>query len=244
MGHTTALFLKNLIHRCENMWIIGAVILSIAMPCYAELELQQLYGLREKAALQEFVQQLENKTKSHSSSIKKFKMLGIAYHNLATLKIKDASRKAVAYLQKAHSLSPNDDEVQAYLGSATTMVGRDSWNILTKISNVNKGIKMMDQAVARLPENIAVRMVRANNSLDLPKFFKRKEIAKKDFQHLETLIVKPSSNIAPDIKAEVFYQLGKFYKREGNILLAREYFKKAVNASPNSPWGKESERSL
>ena len=226
------------------LWIIGAAILSIAMPCYAELELQQLYGLREKAALQEFVQQVENRIKSHSSDIKKLKMLGSAYHNSATLKIKGASRKAVSYLQKAHFLSPNDDEVQAYLGSATTMMGRDSWNVLTKISNVNKGIKMMDQAVARLPENIAVRMVRANNSLDLPESFHRKEIAKKDFQHLETLIIKPSSDIEPDIKAEVFYQLGKFYQREGNILLAREYFKKAVNASSNSQWGKESARSL
>jgi tetratricopeptide (TPR) repeat protein len=223
--------------------LIVAAVLCVALPSYAEIELKQLYGLREKAALQEFAQKTENEI-GNGSSFQKLKMLGIAYHNLATLNVKDASRKAVAYLQKALSLSPDDNEVRAYLGSAATMAGRDSWNVLAKLPNVNKGIKMMDEAAAELPDNIPIRMVRANNSLDLPKFFKREVIAKKDFQHLEMLIAKSPPDIEPDIKAEVFYKLGMLYKQEGNALLANEYFKKAINSSPDSQWGKNSERSL
>lgn len=226
------------------LWMIGIVILGLSIPCSAEMELRQLYGLREKEALQEFVQKVENESKLDSSGAKKLKMLGIAYHNLATLKVNGASRKAIVHLQKARSLSPNDGEVRAYLGSATTMVGRDSWNMLTKINSVNKGIKMMDEAVVRLPDNVMVRMVRANNSLDVPESFKRKEIARKDFQHLEILITKSSANVESNIKAEIFYQLGILYKREGNVVLAREYFKKAMNASSDSQWGKESEKRL
>jgi len=226
------------------LWLIGTIFLSISVPCYAEIELQQLYGLREKETLQDFVQKTEKEVGITSSDIQKLKILGIAYHNLATLKVKDTPRKAAAYLQEVYSLSPNDDEVQAYLGSATTMIGRDSWNVLTKIGTVNKGIKMIDDAVVMMPDSIVIRMVRANNSLDLPDIFKRKEIARKDFQHLEMLVTKSSSDIEPDIKAEIFYQLGMFYRRENNDSMAKEYFKKAINASPDSQWGKKSEGSL
>ena len=208
------------------------------------MELRQLYGLREKDALQEFVRKSENEIRFNSSDLQKFKMLGIAYHNLAVLNVKDASGKAAAYLQKAHSWSPADDEVPAYLGSATTMVGRDSWNVFAKVSIVHQGIKMMDEAVGKMPDSIVVRMVRANNSLDLPEFFKRKEIAKKDFQYLERLIARSSAEVEPDLKAEVFYQLGMFFRREGNSSAAKDYFKKSTNASPGSQWGKESERNL
>lgn len=200
-----------------SKWIIIMIILSLSLPCYAEIELRQLYGLREKESLQDFVRKVESDNKGDLSNVKKLKMLGIAYHNLAVLKVKGASLKAAAYLQKAYSLSPADDEVKAYLGSATTMVGRDSWNVLTKVSVVGKGIKMMDEAVARMPDSIVARMVRANNSLDLPEFFKRKGIAKKDFQHLGMLITKPSADVDSDIKAEVFYRLGEFSRREGNV---------------------------
>src|SRR3989338_4393039 len=122
----------------KKWWIIGIMIFGLTVSCYAEIELQQLYGLREKEALQNFVQKTENETGANSSDTQKLKMLGIAYHNLATLKVRDASKKAVAYLQKARNLSPNDAEIQSYLGSATTMVGRDSWNVLAKLPNVNK----------------------------------------------------------------------------------------------------------
>ncbi len=225
-------------------WLIGIIFLNISVPCYAQIKLQQLYGLREKEVLQDFVQKIESEIRPASPDIQKFKMLGIAYHNLATLKEKDASRKAVEYLQKAWVLSPNDGEVQAYLGSAITMTGRDSWNVLTKIGTVNKGIRIIDDAVVSMPDSIVVRMVRAKNSLDIPDFFKRKEISKKDFQYLEVLITKASVNVDPDIKAEIFYQLGMFCRRGNNDLMAKEYFKKAINASPDSRWGKKSEGSL
>lgn len=197
--------------------VIMIIILSLSLPCYAEIELKQLYGLRNKENLQGFIQKVEHDKKGDLSDVKKLKMLGIAYHNLAVLKVKGASQKAAAYLQKAHSLLPADDEVKAYLGSATTMVGRDSWNVFAKISIVNQGIKMMDEAVAEAPDNIVVRMVRANNSLELPEFLKRKNMAKKDFQYLKMLITKPSTDVEPDIRAEVFYQLGMFSKGEGSI---------------------------
>jgi len=222
--------------------IIGIIVAGISTPCYAQTDLKQLYGLRNRIALQKFVREMENVTKI--SDVRRLKTLGIAYHNLATLKVNGASGKAVDYLQKAYSLSSHDNEVLAYLGSAMTMAGRDSWNIFTKMSMVHKGIKKMDEAAASRPDSIVIRMVRANASLNLPDSFKRKETAKKDFQYLEMLITKSTANATPDTEAEIFYQLGMFAKQSGSISKAKEYFRKSINASPDSQWGKQAERSL
>ncbi len=224
--------------------ILCIVILNFSCPCNAQVKLKELYHLMEKESLDSIVEKLENNDSIDTADIEKLKMLGITYHNLAVLNVKDASRKSVFYLQKVYSLSALDQEVKAYLGSATTMLGRDSWNVLAKMSIVNKGIKMMDDALLSSPDSIVARMVRAKNSLDLPDLFNRKVIAKKDFQYLEKLITKTSLNVDSDMNAEIFYQLGMFYRQENNDLMAKEYFKKAFNASSDSPWGKKSEGNL
>jgi len=167
----------------KQLWMTGVFVLGLTMSCWAQMDLKQLYDLRDKSELLEFIGKTE--AKLDPADVKKLKMLGIAYHNLATLKMKGASAKAAAYLQKAYALSPHDDEVLAFLGSSWTMVGRDSWNVLAKTSDVNQGIKMIDQAVAQSPDNIVVRTVRMNNSLEVPAFFNRKDMADKDLQYLK-----------------------------------------------------------
>jgi tetratricopeptide (TPR) repeat protein len=214
---------------------------------YAEADLSRIYGLREKDKLNELIHNVEKQIKIDPSDKITFKILGIAYHNLAVLKVKGASVKAVEYLEKAYSLLPDDHEVLAYFGNAKTMMARDSWNIFTIISEVNKGLDMIDEAVNKAPDNIPIRMVRANNSLNVPGVFDRKEFVKTDFHHIEMLLKDPSWMGYSYIKAEIFYQLGMFYKAEGNEFLAREYFEKAVvndSSGQGSKWGLKAKKEL
>lgn len=214
-------------------------LVSLSNVVHGETDIKRLYNLTDKDSLEMIISDLEKASPLNKDNLK---LLGIAYHNLAILEVKGASYKTVEYLERANQLSPYDYEVLAYLGSAKTMAARDSWNFFTKLSKVNEGINMMDRAVSKSPDNIAVRMVRANNGLKLPGFLNRKDIALRDFQHLE-ILVQRVEGVSPDLKAEIFYQLGMLYK-EKNKSLAREYFKKAVDVSTASKWGREAKREL
>lgn len=213
--------------------------------CFAQIELERLYGLRDEKELRGFIEGFQQqKINVQFSDVEKLKMLGIAYHNLAVLKVKGASAQAVDCLQKAWSLSASDYETLAYLGSSMTMTARDSWNVLGKVSLANKGIKMIDDAVFHRPDSFVIRMVRARNSLDLPEFFSRTEVAKKDFLFLQGLFIKSNIPWDPAVEAEVFYELGMFFRRENNELTAKEYFQKAISTAPDSQWGKKSGEKL
>lgn len=226
--------------------VYGIIWMMVNFPCliYAKMDFIKVYGLKDQKQLEKIILQTKDSIKGEISDKDKFKLLGIVYHNLGILKVKGAPEKAVENLEKAKQLSPDDYEILAYLGSAKTMIARDSWNVVTKISSTNRGINIMDQAVKKAPDNIAVRMVRAYNSLALPEFFKRRHIAKIDFLHIETLIKKTELNLDIETKAEIFYQIGLIYKSEGNISLAKEYFKKVIEMNHNSPWSIKAKKEL
>lgn len=221
------------------LFVVGLSILG-----HAETDLTRLYGLRDKTQLKEIIHEAEDTIKKNPSDKGSLKVLGIAYHNMGILEIRGAPKKSVEYLKKAYQLSPDDYEVLAYLGSAKTMVARDSWNVITKVSRVNKGVNMMDKAVRKAPDNIVIRMVRANNSLALPKFFNRRHLAKRDFLAIERLIEKNPSPIDSTTRAEVFYQLGMIYKEEKDASKAIIYFKKTLEVAPASYWAIKAKEEL
>jgi tetratricopeptide (TPR) repeat protein len=226
-------------------WLGGGIIfVSLVTLCYAETAVNPLYGLRDKNRLEEFVATVESERKNNIDDGQKLKMLGIAYHNLASLKVKSSASKAELYLRKAMVFMPADQEIKAYLGSAMTMAGRDTWNLLAKMTLVHRGIILIDNALAAWPDSVVIRMVRANNNLQLPDSFQRKEMVKADFQYLEMLIAKSSSNIDADTQAEIFYQLGMLSRQENNEKMAKNYFEKVINAAPNSQWSRALEGAL
>lgn len=217
--------------------------LSFSNLCYGQINLIDLYNLTDEKRLEEVIAQTEKVLQNNPSDKKALKILGIAYHNLAVLEVKDASESSEEYLEKANKLSPDDYEITAYLGSAKTMVARDSWNFFTKVQNVNKGINIIDKAVSKSPDNITVRMVRAKNSLSLPKSFNRKKVAMKDLLHIEKLL-ENSKGHEPDFASEVFYEIALLYKDEGNEDIAKKYFQKAIKVSENSQWAQKAKKEM
>ena len=207
-------------------------------------QIQQLYGLRNKEALLKILKKKKAELKSNPDDIEIIKSLGIVYHNLGVLKVHKAPQEAVKYLKRVNKLVPNDYEVLAYLGSAKTMIARDSWNPIRKISYANEGIKLIDKAVYKDPDNIVIRFIRVNNSLSLPKFFKRNGLAKKDLLYLLGLSRKREKCFTSAIMAEIYFYLGNIYFSEGTPVKAKEYWKRAVKVAPDSKWGKRAKGEL
>jgi len=176
------------------------------------LPLRELAGTMDRQALEAEITQIEGA--ASLTEAERLKRIGIAWHNLSVLEVGGASKQADRWLEKAKNAAPMDYEVMVYYGSARTMVGRDSWNVLTKMSTVNKGIAIIDKAVRQAPDNVIVRMVRANNSLALPEMFKRHPKAKEDFGFLHGRLDK--LDISAETKAEICFKLGKTFAFKKN----------------------------
>ena len=224
--------------------ILLVFFLGFSCVSYGQMKLQEIYGLQDKEALENIISDYEQKLEQNPNDIKTLKILGIAMHNLGISEVKGAPANSVHYLQKVYELHPDDYEVLAYLGSAKTMKARDSWNVITKVSSVNKGAKLMDRAVSKAPDNLIVRIVRANNSLSLPEFFKRKHLALKDLLHIERLMKEKEADFDIKLQTEVFYKIGKYYQEQGSSKEAVKYFHKAVQSSEDSKWGIQAKKEL
>lgn len=147
------------------------------------LPMTSLYKLYNKPALQQVLIEYEK-----GDTYEGLKRSGIAYHNLAALNVGGASVKAIRYLKKAYERNPSDSITLAYLGSATTMSARDSWNIFTKMEEANRGFNMLDKAVALDPNNAILRVIRINNSLEAPDFLGRKRMIKPDLSKIDQIL--------------------------------------------------------
>jgi len=228
-------------------WSALAILLLVGLAHAQSTPLFAIYGMREKTVLEGVIKEYEGLLRARPNDPQALKALGIAYHNLGAQKVPGAVARAVKYLEQAKPALATDAEVLAYFGSARTMVARDSWNPITKVGAVREGTKLIDQAVARDPDNVTVRFIRANNSLRLPRFFNRAHYAKTDLQHLLKLSAPDGGRammFSPEMIAEIHFKLGEIYRDENEEQLAREHWTKAVEIAPNSGWGHEARKRL
>lgn len=229
-----------------RLWWGSLALLLLASLAHAQsTPLFAIYGMRERKALEATVREYEEILRAHPDNPQALKALGIASHNLGAQKVSGAVARAVRHLEQARALLPGDAEVLAYLGSARTMVARDSWNPITKVSAVREGAKLIDMAVARDPDSVTVRFVRANNSLRLPGVFNRAHHAKADLEHLLRLSTgEKAVMFSPELIAEIHFKLGGIYKDENEEQLARDHWTKAVETAPDSAWAREARNRL
>nr|VFK63160.1 MAG: Tetratricopeptide repeat [Candidatus Kentron sp. UNK]VFK71381.1 MAG: Tetratricopeptide repeat [Candidatus Kentron sp. UNK] len=200
------------------------------------LSIEKLAGTMDRQVLEQEIERLET-TRGAIGEAEYRKRIGIAWHNLSALEVDDASGEADKWLGKASASSPSDYEVMAYYGSARTMVARDSWNVVTKVSSVNKGLALIDKAIRKAPDNVIVRMVRANNSLALPEFFERRPKAREDFGFLHARLDK--LDISPETSAEICFKLGRILEEDGEREKAKALYEEARTIAPQSSWAKE-----
>ncbi len=221
-----------------NRVIIIFLMLGLSQTTWAEIPLTKLYGLREATVLE----QLINQEKNTANTPEEQKRLGIAWHNLAVLEQSGAAQKSYDILKPLAKTLPKDYEVLAYLGSAQTMVARDSWNPVSKISDVNKGIAQLDQAVSKAEDNYVIRLVRINNSMALPVFLGRGGKVKPDLEYLLNLYKHVEAPI--EDRAEVYFKMGQILVKEDKNEEAKTYFKQAIVTAPNSEFAKQAQEAL
>jgi hypothetical protein len=216
---------------------------AAAGPTSAPVTTAVLYSLMDRDGLEAVAEQARLQYAAAPGDLDALRRLGVAYHNLAVLGINGASRKAVDYLGKLNQLLPDDHVALAYEGSATTMLGRDSWNILTRIEKVKLGIAQIDAAVLQDSNNIVIRMVRATNSLLLPDRFGRKAIATQDLtfvvQALET-----RKDADPQLLSQACYQLAMLDSEPSEKNQRQAWLEKARDAAPASDWGMKAAKAL
>lgn len=216
------------------LWLLIALIPMVAGG--APLTLPELATTHDPVVLRAEIARLDSASPPQSGEAERLKRLGMAWHNLAALKIDGASAEAQKWLKEASAAAPTDAQVMAYLGSAQTMIARDSWNVITKVSEVNKGIALIDKAVRQAPDDITVRMVRMTNSLSLPGFFGRAPKAREDLVYLHGVLAKQT--LLPVASAEICYRLGDIVQGEGDQQQATKLFDEARRYAPDSEWGK------
>ncbi|MDR3416527.1 MAG: hypothetical protein P4L83_10105 [Nevskia sp.] len=229
----------------RGLFVLGLLALAAtaAPPPQPPASAAALYSLMDQDALKALAGEAARRYAATPGDLDALRTLGIAYHNLAVLGASGASEKALDYLDQLNRLAPQDHVALAYRGSATTMVGRDSWNVLTKVQKVRLGIARIDEAVRLDDTNIVIRLVRATNSLLLPDLFERKPIARQDFTFIAQAL-ETRKDGDPQLLAEACYQLAMLESAPSEQDQRRNWLEKARDAAPASDWGMKAAREL
>ena len=204
--------------------LAAALFLTTAVWARDWHELQDMGDTKLAEKISEFQERLDK----NPADYEMVKAIGIAFHVKAGKDAKKYAPKAVEFLTRAHEINKKDCETMCYLGSATTMMARTTWNPVKKMSYVNKGTGFMDKAVRRDPDNVSVRLTRAFNSKSLPSFLERGHIALEDFEYLAGLIEK-NPDVSQPTKKTVYTNLAELYSKEGDQARADRFSKLAEN---------------
>lgn len=166
--------------------------------------------------------QLQHRLDQNPADYEALKGLGIIYHSMALKDSNAYAKKAIQYLEQANQKKSDDTEVLCYLGSAYTLLAKDTGDLMSKSSYMNRGIEYMDKAVRMDPDNVSVRLIRANNSKNLPRFLNRRSVAYEDFEYLAGLFEK-RPDVSPSLQVSVYRDLAALYKEDGDAAKAQKY---------------------
>ncbi len=138
----------------------------------------------------------------------------VRLHHLGVDGDRVAVKKAHTILEKLHQ-QVNDNLVHAYYGSVLTLVGRDAVNPTERVQKALQGVKILNEAVAKEPNNIEIRLLRGFVCNRLPKvYFHRTATAVEDFQHVLALHEKKRV-LSKELYWKVLYELGEAHKKLG-----------------------------
>ena len=125
----------------------------------------------------------------------------------------EAVNKAYKLLNEIRTKVPQNNLVNAYYGSVITLIGRDAVDPMKRFEKTLKGLKILDRAVDKEPENIQIRTLRANVCSKLPEiYFHRTTTAIEDYNYLLTCYEKDSTILPAASYYQFLYELGVAYQ--------------------------------
>lgn len=160
-----------------------------------------------------------------------FFLAGRACHDIMEKYAEPLVKKADKYLRA--SLAYRESPVtRVYLGSAHLIRARDVSSVITKISEVDIGLKEVDAAVKAAPNDILVRAIRVECTIGLPSMFKRLDIVTDDLGFmLRAYADSPKDLAAAYSPARVFELKAKELEQRGKGSMADKYREKAKELS-------------
>ncbi|WP_366655910.1 hypothetical protein [Fodinicurvata sp. EGI_FJ10296] len=235
--------MRNAIRAACKSAIRGAAILAVASlgtvgPALAVDP--ALYATMDQDGLAPYIEAAEAAIAEDPNDLDALRTLGIAHHNLGSIEVGGAPSAAQEYLERVLEIDPDDQMARAYLGSATTMRARDSWNVITRVSNANRGIALIDEAVRADRDNIRLRLLRANHSYSLPDMFERHTIALDDFR-MAVDRMEEEIGSSPEAIAQIHVKIAELTPdREEE----ETHLERAIDLAPDSEWGERAQEAL
>ncbi|WP_338785799.1 hypothetical protein [Metabacillus sp. FJAT-53654] len=142
----------------------------------------------------------------------------IELHNEGIMGNKQAVNSAYNSLKDLAKQDKNNLEIQAYLGSATTLLGRDANSVTDKMKYALEGLKLLDAVVESAPNLVIARLLRGNVSFRLPEmYFQRTSTAIEDFSFLVQAYEKDSSILTESEYNEVLKNVIEACKRSNQL---------------------------
>ena len=160
---------------------------------------------------------------------------------------------AVRYTDTHHKGDKQDAEkyLQAALAIDPKLAAPGAWRGLMRCSEARgkmsfgpakEGLGQIDEAIAKQPDNLDLRVLRASVDLELPGNFNRSGEALAD---LQACLVSPEKARQWDLDlSEIHLKIGKCFRAKGDLAHARSEWEAAVKANALSPEGQEASRLL
>jgi hypothetical protein len=162
----------------------------------------------------------------------------LAWHE-ACLASEDAPTidRYIARYRARLDADPDDHLARVYLGSAHSLRSAESGWGPAKLKHLKRGGQLMDEAVAAAPDDPRVRFVRGVNGYKVPKRFKRRELAVKDFLVVMPLAEKGGHGLSARERQAMLYYAWKTFGEEGHEAAAKRARAACHRIDPESWYG-------
>lgn len=161
--------------------------------------------------------------------------VAVNLHNTGVDGDKEAVKKAQKMFKQICAENPQDCLAEAYLGSATALLGRDEIDPNKRFKLALDGLKILDRAVSKAPDNIEIRVLRGFVCHRLPEiYFHRLATAIEDFNYVTSSYEKNKKILPRDFYCKILFELGHGYKELGRHGEAQATWKKLLSVT-NDP---------
>lgn len=146
---------------------------------------------------------------------------------------KQAVSQALKILEQLYEKHPDVPIIEGYYGSSLALAGRESEDAQGLFGSAIKGMKHLNHAVEKSPDNARLRLLRASMCVCLPEaFFHVGEKGYQDFLLVLSAYEKDRSLLTPEQYGRVLHDMARCCERLGKGNEAEGYWSRLAQADP------------
>jgi tetratricopeptide (TPR) repeat protein len=132
------------------------------------------------------------------------------------------------------AIDPDNAMARVMYGSVLTMKARDALWPLTQLTLAKRGIREMDAAVDKAPNDAQVRFARAINNFHMPDMMERREIVQADLVWLWQQAQLPDSKLKVCQKQTIALRYGQILQKKNQPNEAIQVWRAGLALAPKS----------